>query len=113
MAYHPLHKTNSVKKPNRDGLLLCRPLKTFSDVKWFLEQPPAWRTLCKELTPHSKNKLKNMEIINSNYGDIRLETPATFCHYDPDEEDVVRYNEDTLSQTLVCHDMANGYHDDR
>lgn len=91
--------------------LTCKPLDTYAEILLFLENPPPWRTLCKELTPHSKSMLKN-RLINNNM-DTFLDTPETFCHFDPDAEEVIRQDEDTLPKTLVCHDMANGYHDDR
>lgn len=91
--------------------LTCKPLDTYTDIMMFLDNPPPWRTLCKELTPHSKSMLKNKSI--NKHIETFLDTPETFCHFDSDAEEVIRHDENTLQKTLVCHDMANGYHDDR
>lgn len=95
---------------NMENELTCKPLDTYTEIMMFLENPPPWRTLCKELAPHSKSMLKNKAF---KYSPIYLDSPETFCHFDPDAEDVIRHDESTLPKTLVCHDMANGYHDDR
>lgn len=92
--------------------LTCQPLDTYTEINNFLIDPPPWRNLCKELTPHSKYKIRNMDL-NIHHYEPTLETPDSFCHFNPDAEDVVRHDENTLPKTLVCHDMANGYHDDR
>lgn len=40
-------------------------------------------------------------------------TVHNFCHLEPYSElDVRRHEEKDVSKVLVCHDMANGYHDD-
>ncbi|CAG9786427.1 unnamed protein product [Diatraea saccharalis] len=93
--------------------LTCKPLDTYSEIELFLENPPAWRTLCKELQPHSKYLLKNSSLIGDNVT-FSEPGPATFCHFDPDDTlgHEVRHEEKKLPKTLVCHDMANGYHDD-
>lgn len=93
------------------GELTCRPLDSYAEVMMFLKDPPPWRSLCKELTPHSGYKINNMDI--NNRPDIYLDEPLTFCHYSPDAEDPLRSDGQRLPKTLVCHDMANGYHDDR
>lgn len=76
----------------------------------FLQDPPHWRTLCKEIVPHSKKLIRNCEINPYTIGS--LESPESFCHYNPDTENSERVDEKKLPKTLVCHDMANGYHDD-
>lgn len=91
--------------------LTCKPLDNYSEILMFLQEPPPWRTLCKEITPHSKDLIKNSEINPSI--SATMEMPQTFCHFNPDTEDVKRHEEKNLPKTLVCHDMANGYHDDR
>lgn len=98
----------------QDSQLTCKPLDTYSEVWMFLQNPPPWRSLCKDLQPHSKYKLKNIEH-NRHEGVIRtlLDGPESFCHYDPDADEPERHDEKSLPKTLVCHDMANGYHDDR
>ncbi|XP_060802952.1 uncharacterized protein LOC106133133 [Amyelois transitella] len=100
MAHNSLHQ-----EPN------CKPLDTYDEIISFLENPPSWRSLCKEMTPHSKKKIRNMSL-NTLVGPIGPDRPPTFCHFNPDSEDVERHNADSLPKTLVCHDMANGYHDD-
>lgn len=92
--------------------LTCKPLDNYEEVLMFLQDPPAWRTLCKELQPHSKNVIRNINV-NRNLGEIILESPQTFCHIQPDAENVKREDRKALPKTIVCHDMANGYHDDR
>lgn len=96
--------------------LTCKPLDSLSEIATFLQNPPAWRSLCKELTPHSPRKIKNLEC-NKHEGVSRfsiVDGPEVFCHLvDPDAEEVQQHDEKTLPKTLVCHDMANGYHDDR
>lgn len=90
--------------------LTCKPLDDYSEILLFLENPPSWGALCKELQPHSKHVVRNMDL---NSTPVALESPHIFCHFDPDKEDVERHDADKLPKTLVCHDMANGYHDDR
>ncbi|KPJ18305.1 Cytosolic endo-beta-N-acetylglucosaminidase [Papilio machaon] len=92
--------------------LTCRPLDTYEEILEFLKDPPSWRTLCTELKPHSQQAIRNVDI-NKDFGKTFLETPQTFCHYMTDTEDLVeRQSIKKLPKTLVCHDMANGYHDD-
>lgn len=94
--------------------LTCKPLDTYAEIRAFLHDPPSWRSLCVELQPHSENVVKNSEVHNK-IKDISLENPLTFCHlYENDSggRDVKRHEGKKLPKTLVCHDMANGYHDD-
>lgn len=96
--------------------LTCNPLDSVQEIQEFLLNPPAWRSLCIDLQPHSEYLIKNSELILT--GDTsNLEKTPAFCHFDPDNEDnnvhLSRFKEDSLPKTLVCHDMANGYHDDR
>ncbi|CAF4953639.1 unnamed protein product [Pieris macdunnoughi] len=91
--------------------LTCKPLDNYEDIFMFLQDPPAWRTLCKELQPHSEKVIRN-KIVNRDLGEILLESPQVFCHMEPDAENVRREDRKTLPKTIVCHDMANGYHDD-
>lgn len=99
------------RKQWKEDELTCKPLDSCDEIYMFLENPPPWRTLCKELTPHSESMLKNIEVNIHHH--TSLDSPETFCHFDPDAEDVIRHEEKTLPKTLVCHDMANGYFDDR
>lgn len=96
----------------RDALT-CKPLESLDEIRSFLDSPPPWRTLCKDLIPHSKFVIRNIE--HRKNCEPQLESPETFCHFDPDVDDPVRYDVTVkkLPKTLVCHDMANGYHDDR
>lgn len=101
-----------------DNELACNPLNSVREIQEFLLNPPAWRSLCVDLKPHSKYKIKNSELtVSKDVSNIQLEMTPTFCHFDPDIESVniqmSRHEEDSLPKTLVCHDMANGYHDDR
>ncbi|CAH2236503.1 uncharacterized protein LOC120629640 [Pararge aegeria] len=91
--------------------LTCKPLDTLEEVASFLQDPPVWRSLCKKITPHSQNAIRNCDV-NKFFGENLLETPQTFCHYEPEAEDIERHDRKKLPKTLVCHDMANGYHDD-
>ncbi|XP_038212048.1 uncharacterized protein LOC119832451 isoform X2 [Zerene cesonia] len=91
--------------------LTCKPLDSYEEILLFLQDPPPWRTLCKELKPHSATAIKNINI-NKCPENILLESPQAFCHFDPEAEDVKREDKKKLPKTLVCHDMANGYHDD-
>ncbi|XP_049868632.1 uncharacterized protein LOC126368616 [Pectinophora gossypiella] len=91
--------------------LKCKPLDTLEDIHEFMLNPPAWRTLCEPLRPHSKYLIKNSEV-NPNFEGITLEKPQSFCHFDLDADETPRHPEDQLPRTLLCHDMANGYHDD-
>ncbi|KAJ0176944.1 hypothetical protein K1T71_006953 [Dendrolimus kikuchii] len=100
-----MHRQNFNKEE-----LTCKPLDNYSEILMFLQEPPPWRTLCREITPHSKYLLKNSEI--NPYTITTMETPETFCHFNPDTDDIIRHDEQKLPKTLVCHDMANGYHDD-
>lgn len=98
--------------------LTCTPLNSVREIQEFLLNPPAWRSLCVDLQPHSKYQIKNLELIpNRDVSFIELEKTPTFCHFDPDNEHESvrssRFDEHSLPKTLVCHDMANGYHDDR
>lgn len=101
----------STKIIGQDYELTCKPLDSYDEILQFLQDPPPWRTLCKTIKPHSKSLIRNAEI--NKIFESSLETPETFCHFDPDVEDVQRCNEKKLPKTLICHDMANGYHDDR
>lgn len=106
-----------IDEQNKSGLrselrLVCKPLDSLHEIMLFLENPPPWRTLCQELTPHSDFVIRNIEV-SRHSETISLERPETFCHYDPDSADANRYEVKSLPKTLVCHDMANGYHDDR
>lgn len=96
----------------KSDLLTCKPLDSFREIMKFLENPPPWRTLCKEMTPHSKYVIENKNIVLIN--EPSLEIPATYCHFDPDMEAPIRSDvtEKKLPKTLVCHDFANGYHED-
>ncbi|XP_068632077.1 uncharacterized protein ENGase [Battus philenor] len=92
--------------------LTCKPLDTYEEITAFLQDPPLWKTLCTEFKPHSKEAIRNLDV-NKDFGKIYLETPQTFCHYQTDAEDIVeRQDRKKLPKTLVCHDLANGYHDD-
>lgn len=98
--------------------LTCNPLDSVRDIQEFLLNPPAWRSLCIDLQPHSKYLIKNSELtLNKDVSNVELEKTPTFCHFNPDNEDdnvrSSRFEEVSLPKTLVCHDMANGYHDDR
>ncbi|XP_059046620.1 uncharacterized protein LOC131842119 [Achroia grisella] len=99
-----------VKSIWKEDELTCKPLDTYNEILLFLENPPSWRSLCKELQPHSKKLIKNIELNKQDV--VSLDSPHIFCHFDPDTEDVPRHDESILPKTLVCHDMANGYHDD-
>ncbi|XP_075973247.1 cytosolic endo-beta-N-acetylglucosaminidase [Anticarsia gemmatalis] len=90
----------------------CKPLDDYNEIMKFLENPPPWRTLCKEITPHSNFVIRNIEC--NKYYEPSLEKPENYCHFDPDVEAPTRYDitEKKLPKTLVCHDMANGYHSD-
>lgn len=110
-----MRSTDMAKKGSE---LTCNPLDSVKEIQAFLLNPPAWRSLCVDLQPHSKYQIKNSELIlNRDVSNIELEKTPTFCHFDPDSEDdnvrSSRFEEDALPKTLVCHDMANGYHDDR
>uniref|UniRef100_A0A2A4JGP6 Cytosolic endo-beta-N-acetylglucosaminidase TIM barrel domain-containing protein n=1 Tax=Heliothis virescens TaxID=7102 RepID=A0A2A4JGP6_HELVI len=94
-----------------DTRFVCKPLDCYSEVLLFLENPPPWRTLCKELIPHSDKVIRNKEI-NTHSIYHTLEKPEVFCHFDPDGDEVKRHESKMLPKTLLCHDMANGYHDD-
>lgn len=90
--------------------LTCKPLDTLEEVFSFVDNPPAWSSLCKELNPHSKYAIRNVEVIEK-YAGINVKN---FCHFNLTSEfDVKRQERSQLSKVLVCHDMANGYHDDR
>ncbi|KAM3956952.1 cytosolic endo-beta-N-acetylglucosaminidase [Aphomia sociella] len=99
-----------IKSNWKEDELTCKPLDSYNEILTFLENPPSWRSLCKELHLHSKKIIKNIEL-NRHYK-VDLDSPHIFCHFDPDADDVERHNEKDLPKTLVCHDMANGYHDD-
>ncbi|CAG9584304.1 unnamed protein product [Danaus chrysippus] len=99
------------KKIGNRNELTCRPLDSLEEIESFLQNPPAWRTLCTDLVPHSESVVRNIKI-NPFFGENLLETPQTFCHYDPEAQEVEREERRRLPKTLVCHDMANGYHDD-
>ena len=92
--------------------LTCKPLDTLEEISAFMQDPPSWRSLCVELKPPSDYVVKNTDI-NKFFGKNLLETPQTFCHYDPETEEIERHKRKDLPKTLICHDMANGYHDDR
>lgn len=99
-----------------EDLLTCRPLENYDAILTFLENPPPWRTLCEELRPHSKYSVSNMDNLKGyQFSDIMLGTVSDYCHFEPDSEDPGRDDgtEKMRPKTLVCHDMANGYHDDR
>ncbi|CAH0398116.1 unnamed protein product [Chilo suppressalis] len=93
--------------------LTCKPLDTYNEIQLFLQDPPAWRTLCNDLQPHSKYLVKNSSLVGEEVN-FSEPGPATFCHFDADDNlaNEIRVEEERLPKTLVCHDMANGYHDD-
>ncbi|KAL4720943.1 hypothetical protein ACJJTC_002835 [Scirpophaga incertulas] len=92
--------------------LTCKPLNSYSDILLFLQHPPPWRTLCQELQQHSKYLVRNIDLVTSTKTLTTDYCTDTFCHVDPDTEDIERHADRKLPKTLVCHDMANGYHDD-
>ncbi|XP_061713792.1 cytosolic endo-beta-N-acetylglucosaminidase isoform X2 [Cydia pomonella] len=99
----------------KEEIIVCNPLKSLSDVSEFLNNPPVWRSLCIDLRPHSDFVVRNLDIVRQNHGsdhEVELERPEAFCHFDLDKQDVKRHRRKNLPKTLVCHDMANGYHDD-
>ncbi|XP_063533673.1 uncharacterized protein LOC134743973 [Cydia strobilella] len=99
----------------KEEIIVCNPLKSLSDVSEFLNNPPVWRSLCIDLRPHSDMVIRNLDIVRQNQGsdhEIELVRPEAFCHFDLDKQDVKRHKRKNLPKTLVCHDMANGYHDD-
>lgn len=92
--------------------LTCKPLDNLEEILSFLQEPPSWSSLCIEIKPHSTNMVRNNDI-NKFFGENLLETPQTFCHNERGtEEEVERVDRKKIPKTLVCHDMANGYHDD-
>lgn len=91
--------------------LKCLPIDTYAELMTYVKNLPPWASLCKELTPHSEFKIRNMDIHKQS--EIYLDEPQTFCHINSDAEDPPRTESIHLPKTLVCHDMANGYHDDR
>ncbi|CAH2106840.1 unnamed protein product [Euphydryas editha] len=92
--------------------LTCKPLDNLEEILSFLQEPPSWGSLCTDIKPHSINMVRNNDV-NKFFGENLLETPQTFCHYDREsEEEVERIDRKKIPKTLVCHDMANGYHDD-
>lgn len=100
------------KKIWKQQNLTCKPLDNLEEISSFLQDPPSWRSLCVEIKRHSEKVVKNTDI-NKFFGENLLETPQTFCHYFPEaDEEVERHRREKLPKTLVCHDMANGYHDD-
>ena len=103
------HLTEQISKT--DPRFTCKPLDSYNEILMFLENPPPWRTLCKELTPHSDLVIKNIDL-NRHCADISIEKPQNFCHFDPEEGEEERHESKSVPKTLVCHDMANGYHDD-
>lgn len=109
-----LNKMSSIL--HEDDELTCKPIDTYTDIWLFLENLPPWRSLCKELNPHSKQLIKNEDLkkgLRSVVSRVFQDGPETFCHFDPDADEGERKDEKSLPKTLVCHDMANGYHDDR
>ncbi|XP_048482903.1 cytosolic endo-beta-N-acetylglucosaminidase [Plutella xylostella] len=98
--------------------LICRPITSYSEIMEFLQNPPPWRSLCEELVPHSEYAIVNASICESGNQSaedsavMTAETPPAFCHFQPEAEMVSREVKGNLPKTLVCHDMANGYHDD-
>lgn len=100
---------------------VCKPLDTYEEILLFVKNPPSWRTLCVELKEHSEYAIRNEDIPQpllsnpslsaENYKNF--EHPPIFCHFTPEIEKVKRHKIKKLPRTLVCHDMANGYHDDR
>ncbi|CAB3254046.1 unnamed protein product [Arctia plantaginis] len=105
-------KKDAARRRKRFATLTCKPLESLDEIRTFLDNPPPWRTLCKDLIPHSKSIIRNIE--HRQFCEPELESPETFCHFDPDSNEPVRYDVTVkkLPKTLVCHDMANGYHDD-
>lgn len=76
----------------------------------FLDNPPAWRSLCNPLMPHSTQAIRNNDFMQE-FGEKPEEN---FCHFDlTNKVDRKRHEKHNLPKTLVCHDLANGYHDDR
>ncbi|XP_004922019.1 uncharacterized protein LOC101738110 [Bombyx mori] len=105
------------KTISTDSELTCKPLDSYEELISFLEDPPAWSTLCKEMTPHSKALIKNTEVNkskpHSTIASFQIQTTEDFCHFNPDtENETLRHDKKKTPKTLVCHDMANGYHDD-
>ncbi|GBP36324.1 Cytosolic endo-beta-N-acetylglucosaminidase [Eumeta japonica] len=94
--------------------LTCQPIRTYKELLEFVENPPSWRSLCVELKPHSTYVIKNVEIHNNPANFSNSSKSRFYCHFDTEEQQVqVKHHEEQkVAKTLVCHDMANGYHDD-
>lgn len=93
--------------------LVCKPLHTYKELLDFVNNPPVWKSMCKDLKTHSEHSIRNCEE-KSCFSQVILENALAYCHFDPDlDEAPSRHKRCHLPKTLVCHDMANGYHDDR
>ncbi|XP_050671158.1 cytosolic endo-beta-N-acetylglucosaminidase [Leptidea sinapis] len=102
------------KKIWKNNSLTCKPLDNYEEILMFLQDPPPWRTLCNPLKVHSNNAVKNININQNSHSKGILESPQAFCHLTENTVagDAKREVKKSLPKTIVCHDMANGYHDD-
>lgn len=93
--------------------LTCAPLDSIEAMYNLLESPPPWRSLCVELKPHSKFAIKNRSLLQNNQ-EIQLDCTMDFCHLEPEVEKKPKLEDrKKLPKAMVCHDYANGYHDDK
>lgn len=93
--------------------LTCAPLDSIEEMYNLLENPPPWRSLCIELKPHSEFVISNTSI-SQNKQEIQLDCTMNFCHFDTETEKKPELKErKKLPKAMVCHDYANGYHDDK
>lgn len=85
---------------------ICEPLDNLKEVYEFMADPPKWGRLT------STRSRRSRAVPNSS-----LYVEGHACHVPPHDgslsSEASAGPDEDLPKTLVCHDMKNGYHDDR